>query len=106
MSALPTSRRIKESLSISTPLYSLNVGTARGTAELTSAAASSSDLACPRAEVDAVFRDMTGAGYHGLQEPHDAFWGARYAVIEDPDGIAVGMMSPVSADKKSSPPNV
>ena len=59
-----------------------------------------------RAEVDAVFRDMTGAGYHGLQEPHDASWGARYAVIEDPDGIAVGTMSPMSADKKSSPPNV
>jgi catechol 2,3-dioxygenase-like lactoylglutathione lyase family enzyme len=59
-----------------------------------------------RADVDAVFRDMTGAGYRGLQEPHDAFWGARYAIIEDPDGVAVGMMSPVSPDKKSPPPDV
>jgi catechol 2,3-dioxygenase-like lactoylglutathione lyase family enzyme len=59
-----------------------------------------------RADVDAVFRDMIGAGYRGLQEPHDAFWGARYAIIEDPDGIAVGVMSPVSPDKKSPPPNV
>ena len=59
-----------------------------------------------RADVDNLFRDMTGAGYRGLQEPHDAFWGARYAIIEDPDGIAVGLMSPVSPDRKSPPPNV
>ena len=59
-----------------------------------------------RADVDNLFRDMTGTGYRGLQEPHDAFWGARYAIIEDPDGIAVGLMSPVSPDRKSPPPNV
>ena len=59
-----------------------------------------------RADVDDVFRDMIGAGYRGLQEPHDAFWGARYAIIEDPDGIAVGLMSPVSPDRNSPPPNV
>jgi hypothetical protein len=34
------------------------------------------------------------------------FWGARYAIIEDPDGIAVGVMSPISADRKSPPPSV
>ena len=33
-----------------------------------------------RADVDDVFRDMTGAGYRGLQEPYDALWGARYAI--------------------------
>jgi catechol 2,3-dioxygenase-like lactoylglutathione lyase family enzyme len=59
-----------------------------------------------RSDVDDVFRDMTGAGYRGLQEPHDAFWGARYAIIEDPDGIAVGLMSPISPDRKSPPPDV
>jgi catechol 2,3-dioxygenase-like lactoylglutathione lyase family enzyme len=59
-----------------------------------------------RTDVDAVFRDMIDAGYRGLQEPHDAFWGARYAIIEDPDGIAVGVMSPISADRKSPPPDV
>lgn len=59
-----------------------------------------------RTDVDDVFRDMIGAGYRGLQEPHDAFWGARYAIIEDPDGIAVGLMSPMSPDKKSPPPDV
>jgi catechol 2,3-dioxygenase-like lactoylglutathione lyase family enzyme len=59
-----------------------------------------------RADVDDVYRDMTGAGYRGLQEPIDAFWGARYAIIEDPDGIAVGVMSPISPDRKSPPPDV
>ena len=46
---------------------------------------------------------MIGAGYRGLQEPHDAFWGARYAIIEDPDGIAVGLISPVSPEKSQPP---
>ncbi len=59
-----------------------------------------------RTDVDDVFRDMTRAGYRGLQEPYDALWGARYAIIEDPDGIAVGLMSPVSPDKRSPPPNL
>lgn len=59
-----------------------------------------------RADVDEVFRDMTGAGYRGLQEPVDAFWGARYAIIEDPDGIAVGIISQISPDRKSPPPQV
>jgi uncharacterized glyoxalase superfamily protein PhnB len=59
-----------------------------------------------REAVDEVFRDMTSAGYRGLQKPYDAIWGARYAMIEDPDGIAVGLMSPVSPDKKSPPPDL
>jgi catechol 2,3-dioxygenase-like lactoylglutathione lyase family enzyme len=59
-----------------------------------------------RAEVDDIYRDMTGAGYRGLQPPWDAFWGARYAIIEDPDGIAVGLMSPVSPEKSYPPPDV
>jgi catechol 2,3-dioxygenase-like lactoylglutathione lyase family enzyme len=59
-----------------------------------------------RSEVDEVFRDMTAAGYRGLQEPYDALWGARYAIIEDPDGVAVGLMSPVSPDRKSPAPDL
>ena len=41
--------------------------------------------------------------YQGQQSPYDAFWGARYAVIEDPDGNAVGIMSPVDPDRRSQP---
>jgi catechol 2,3-dioxygenase-like lactoylglutathione lyase family enzyme len=57
-----------------------------------------------RDAVDATYADLTGAGYAGLQAPYDAFWGSRYAVVEDPDGIAVGLMSPRSAAHRSAPP--
>lgn len=59
-----------------------------------------------RSDVDAIVRDMTAAGYNALQEPYDALWGARYAVLEDPDGIAVGVMSPISPEMKSPPPQL
>jgi catechol 2,3-dioxygenase-like lactoylglutathione lyase family enzyme len=59
-----------------------------------------------RADVDDIYRDMTAAGYRGLQQPFDAFWGARYAIIEDPDGLAVGLMSPVEPDRNAEPPRV
>ena len=48
-----------------------------------------------REAVDRLYEELTGAGYRGQQPPWDAFWGARYAVIEDPDGNPVGLMSPV-----------
>ena len=56
-----------------------------------------------RERVDAIYADLTGAGYRGQQEPYDAFWGARYAVVEDPDGNAVGVMSPIDPSRRSSP---
>ncbi len=59
-----------------------------------------------RADVDDVYRTMTEAGYRGLQEPYDALWGARYAILEDPDGNAVGLMSPISPDRKSPTPDL
>src|SRR5436309_2630340 len=37
-----------------------------------------------RAAVDDRFARLTGAGCRGLQPPFDAFWGARYAIVEDP----------------------
>ncbi|MCF8531968.1 MAG: VOC family protein [Reyranella sp.] len=59
-----------------------------------------------REEVDRLYGEMTAAGNRGLQAPLDAFWGARYAIVEDPDGIAVGLMSPISAKHRSPPPEV
>ncbi len=59
-----------------------------------------------REEVDRLYSEMTAAGHKGLQAPFDAFWGARYAIVEDPDGIAVGLMSPISAKHRSPPPEV
>lgn len=44
--------------------------------------------------VDRRFEELTRAGYRGLQVPYDAFWGSRFGVVEDPNGVAVGLMSP------------
>jgi uncharacterized glyoxalase superfamily protein PhnB len=49
---------------------------------------------------------VTGAGYGSQQPPYDAFWGSRYAIVEDPDGNAVGLMSPVDPTRRSTPPAV
>ncbi|MCA9820984.1 MAG: VOC family protein [Dehalococcoidia bacterium] len=57
-------------------------------------------------DVDARYATLTAAGYRGLQPPFDAFWGARYAIVEDPDGLAVGIMGPVEPARRSPPPEV
>lgn len=55
--------------------------------------------------VDRAYLELTQAGYAGQQEPWDAFWGARYAVVEDPDGNSVGLMSPVDPQRRTPPPS-
>jgi catechol 2,3-dioxygenase-like lactoylglutathione lyase family enzyme len=57
-----------------------------------------------REDVDEIYNDLIGAGYKGQQAPYDAFWGARFAVIEDPDGNAVGIMSPMEDAYRHEPP--
>ena len=59
-----------------------------------------------REAVDAAFQRLVAAGHRGLLAPHDAFWGARYAIVEDPDGVAVGIMSPQSEAHRSAPPAI
>ena len=59
-----------------------------------------------RADVDATYDKVLAAGFRGLQPPYDAIWGARYAVLEDPNGIAVGIMSPITAEHRSPPPAI
>jgi catechol 2,3-dioxygenase-like lactoylglutathione lyase family enzyme len=54
-----------------------------------------------REEVDDIYQDLTEAGYRGEQPPWDAFWGARYAVVQDPDGNPIGIMSPVDPARRS-----
>ncbi len=39
------------------------------------------------AEVDETYARVTEAGFHGEKEPWDAFWGQRYAQLQDPDGV-------------------
>lgn len=45
------------------------------------------------AEVDAVYAELTDAGYRGHLKPWDAVWGQRYAVVLDPDGCAVSLFA-------------
>ncbi|MFC5634933.1 VOC family protein [Streptomyces bullii] len=47
------------------------------------------------AEVDAVYEELVGAGYHGELKPWDAFWGQRYATVHDPDGNGVDLFAPL-----------
>jgi catechol 2,3-dioxygenase-like lactoylglutathione lyase family enzyme len=59
-----------------------------------------------RQAVDERYADLIGAGYRGAQPPYDAFWGSRYAIIEDPDGNHVGLMSPMEASHRGKPPEL
>ena len=56
-----------------------------------------------REVVDELYAELTNAGYRGQQAPYDAFWGARYAIVEDPDGNAVGLMSPIDPARSTIP---
>ncbi|WP_078508969.1 VOC family protein [Streptomyces zinciresistens] len=49
------------------------------------------------AEVDSVYGELVGAGYHGELQPWDAFWGQRYASVCDPDGNGVDLFAPLPA---------
>jgi catechol 2,3-dioxygenase-like lactoylglutathione lyase family enzyme len=59
-----------------------------------------------REAVDAAHADLVSAGHRSLQPPWDAFWGARYAIVEDPDGNHVGLMSPRSDAHQSATPEI
>jgi len=56
-----------------------------------------------RKRVDEIYADLVGAGYQSQQQPYDAFWGARYAVVQDPDGNAVGLMGPIDDELRGAP---
>jgi catechol 2,3-dioxygenase-like lactoylglutathione lyase family enzyme len=57
-----------------------------------------------RDAVDRLFHELTSAGHGAQQAPYDAFWGARYAVVSDPDGNAIGIMSPAEEERRTPPP--
>ena len=56
-----------------------------------------------REAVDERYAELTAAGYVGSQPPYDGFWGARYAIVVDPDGNDVGLMSPIDANRTFVP---
>jgi catechol 2,3-dioxygenase-like lactoylglutathione lyase family enzyme len=43
------------------------------------------------AEVDETYAKVVAAGFHGEKEPWDAFWGQRYAQLQDPNGVGVDL---------------
>jgi uncharacterized glyoxalase superfamily protein PhnB len=57
-----------------------------------------------REDVDRRYDDMIAAGYAGQQPPYDAMWGARFAVVADPDGNSVGLMSESDPDRRTPSP--
>jgi len=57
-----------------------------------------------REEVDALYAKLIAGGYEGRQPPYDAFWGSRFAIVADPEGNDVGLMSPAEESFKSWPP--
>lgn len=57
-----------------------------------------------REAVDERYASLVAAGYQGRQPPYDAFWGARYAIVADPAGNDVGIMSPLEESRRRWPP--
>jgi uncharacterized glyoxalase superfamily protein PhnB len=57
-----------------------------------------------REAVDERYAELTSAGYQGRQPPFDAFWGGRYAIVADPDGNDIGLMSPLDETRRRWPP--
>jgi catechol 2,3-dioxygenase-like lactoylglutathione lyase family enzyme len=56
-----------------------------------------------REDVDLLHETLSFDGYPSQQPPYDAFWGARCAIVEDPDGNPVGIMSPINSALRRTP---
>ena len=59
-----------------------------------------------REDVDRIHDKLTGLGRRSSQPPFDAFWGARYAIVEDPDGNHIGIMSASDPARRTAPPDL
>ena len=59
-----------------------------------------------RRAVDSAFERALALGAEGLRDPHDAFWGARYAVVRGPGPIVVGVMSPADPAARTAGPEL
>lgn len=52
------------------------------------------------AELDEVYARVAAAGFKGLKEPWDTFWGQRYAFLADPDGNRVDLFAAITPDSE------
>ncbi len=59
-----------------------------------------------REDVDRIHDKLASLGHHSSQPPYDTFWGSRYAIVEDPDGNHVGVMSAPDPDRRTAPPDI
>lgn len=59
-----------------------------------------------REDVDRLHAKLTGLGHPSPQPPFDAFWGSRYAILEDPEGNHIGIMSVPDDAHRSAPPSL
>ncbi|REF00503.1 VOC family protein [Thermomonospora umbrina] len=48
-------------------------------------------------DVAAKYDELVAAGYQGIKEPWDAFWGMRTATVADPDGNGIDLYCPLPA---------
>ena len=58
------------------------------------------------AAVDDTYQRTTTAGHAAAQPPYYTFWGSRYAIVVDPDGNHVGLMSPPDQAHRGEPPSI
>jgi len=59
-----------------------------------------------REDVDRIHNKLTGLGHESSQPPYDTFWGSRYAIVEDPDGNHIGLMSAPDPSRRTAPPDL
>jgi catechol 2,3-dioxygenase-like lactoylglutathione lyase family enzyme len=43
------------------------------------------------AEVDEIHARVAAAGFESEKDPWDAFWGQRYSILIDPDGVRINL---------------
>lgn len=43
------------------------------------------------AEVDEIHARVVAAGFQSEKDPWDAFWGQRYSILIDPDGVRINL---------------
>ena len=58
-----------------------------------------------RAEVDRLHELALSLGGRSLKGPYDAFWGSRYAVVDGPGPLVVGLMSVPDPARRGAPPD-
>jgi uncharacterized glyoxalase superfamily protein PhnB len=52
-------------------------------------------------EVDRVYGELLASGGNKHMEPFDAFWGQRYAQVQDPDGTVIDLYAPLPEQQQS-----